>query len=64
MANGETKAERAERLAKELRANLRRRKAQARGRDDLSGLDPKRTDTPLHRHNDGLEDDDQSREET
>ena len=37
------------RLAARLRENLRRRKAQARGRDDLSGLDPKRTDTPLNR---------------
>ena len=37
-----------ERLAAALRANLRRRKAQQRGRDDLSGRDPKRRDTPLH----------------
>lgn len=57
MAKGETKDERAARLAAQLRGNLRRRKAQARARDDLSGLDPKRTDTPLHRHNDELEDD-------
>lgn len=49
MAKSETEAERANRLAAALRANLRRRKAQARARDDLSGLDPKRTDTPLNR---------------
>lgn len=41
--------ERAERLAAALRRNLRRRKTQAKTRDDLSGLDPKRTDTPLNR---------------
>lgn len=40
-------ADKAERLAAALRENLRRRKAQ-RGRADLSGLDPKRRDTPLH----------------
>ena len=40
--------EKAERLAEALRANLRRRKAQKRGREDLSGRDPKRRDTPLH----------------
>ena len=38
-----------ERLAAALRANLRRRKGQQRGRDDLSGRDPKRRDTPLHK---------------
>lgn len=42
-------ADRAERLAQALRSNLRRRKAQAKGRSDLSGLDPNRTDTPLNR---------------
>lgn len=47
---------RAERLAAQLRANLRRRKAQAKTRDDLSGLDPKRTDTPLNRPVSGEED--------
>ena len=35
------------RLAAALRANLRRRKAQSRARDDLSGRDPNRLDTPL-----------------
>lgn len=48
---------RSERLAAELRANLRRRKAQARARDDLSGLDPNRTDTPLNRPKDNENDD-------
>ena len=62
MAKGETKDERAARLAKQLRGNLRRRKAQAQARDDLSGLDPKRTDTPLHGHNGRLEDDDRTEE--
>ena len=50
MTKGESKDERAVRLARQLRANLRRRKTQARSRDDLSGLDPNRTDTPLQRH--------------
>lgn len=45
--------DKAARLAERLRANLRRRKAQARQRDDLSGLDPKRTDTPLNRPDHG-----------
>ncbi|MEM8754799.1 MAG: hypothetical protein AAGF90_17655 [Pseudomonadota bacterium] len=49
--------DRAARLAAQLRANLRRRKAQAKGRDDLSGLDPKRTDTPLNRPDPGERDD-------
>ncbi|MEO1612600.1 MAG: hypothetical protein AAFU55_09680 [Pseudomonadota bacterium] len=62
MAKGETKDERAARLAKQLRGNLRRRKAQAQARADLSGLDPKRTDTPLHRRNGRLEDDERSSE--
>ncbi|MGB0410958.1 MAG: hypothetical protein ACPGFA_05175 [Pikeienuella sp.] len=43
----ETKDQKAERLAAALRANLRRRKGQQRGRDDLSGRDPKRKDTLL-----------------
>lgn len=43
--------ERAERLAAALRRNLRRRKSQAKARDDLSGLDPNRKDTPLNRPN-------------
>ena len=43
----ETKDQKAERLAAALRANLRRRKGQQRGRADLSGRDPNRTDTPL-----------------
>lgn len=42
----------AERLAAALRANLRRRKGQQRGRDDLSGRDPKRRDTVLHKGGD------------
>lgn len=45
----ERRAERAERLAAALRRNLRRRKGQAKSREDLSGLDPNRTDTPLNR---------------
>ncbi|QIE53964.1 hypothetical protein G5B40_18595 [Pikeienuella piscinae] len=45
----EKQAERAGRLAAALRRNLRRRKAQAKRREDLSGLDPNRTDTPLNR---------------
>ena len=57
MGKEPVKDERAARLAAQLRANLRRRKDQARGREDLSGLDPKRTDTPLHRHNDAAKDD-------
>lgn len=43
----ETKDQKAERLAAALRANLRRRKGQQRGRDDLSGRDPNRKDTLL-----------------
>ena len=43
----ETKDQKAARMAAALRANLRRRKGQQRGRDDLSGRDPKRTDTLL-----------------
>ncbi len=46
----ESAEERAERLAAALRRNLRLRKRQAKARDDLSGLDPNRTDTPLNRH--------------
>ncbi len=43
----ETKDQKADRLAAALRANLRRRKGQQRGRDDLSGRDPNRKDTLL-----------------
>lgn len=43
----ETKDQKAARLAAALRANLRRRKGQQRGRDDLSGRDPNRKDTLL-----------------
>lgn len=50
-------AERAVRLAAALRANLRRRKAQSRNREDLSGLDPNRTDTPLNRPKEAGDDD-------
>lgn len=42
-----SKTEKADRLAAALRANLRRRKGQQRGRDDLSGRDPNRRDTLL-----------------
>ncbi|MEX2518791.1 MAG: hypothetical protein WD969_05610 [Paracoccaceae bacterium] len=45
------RAERAERLAAALRRNLRQRKSQAKSREDLSGLDPNRKDTPLNRPN-------------
>ncbi len=45
---GQDDGGKAERLAAALRANLRRRKSQQRGREDLSGRDPKRRDTPLH----------------
>ena len=47
---GQDDGGKAERLAAALRANLRRRKSQQRGRDDLSGRDPKRRDTPLHKN--------------
>ena len=56
----ESAEERAERLAAALRRNLRLRKRQAKARDDLSGLDPNRTDTPLNRH-DAAEDDGRGR---
>lgn len=52
MGRTDDKDERQARLAGRLRDNLRRRKAQARERTDLSGLDPNRTDTPLQRHKD------------
>ncbi len=60
MAEADTpdKDARAARLAAQLRANLKRRKAQARLRDDLSGLDPNRTHTPLNRPNPAAKDDD------
>lgn len=51
----------AARLAAQLRANLKRRKAQARVRDDLSGLDPNRTETPLNRPNQATNDDEQNK---
>lgn len=57
MSGAETKDERAARLAAQLRSNLRRRKTQAKSRDDLSGLDPNRTDTPLNRPKEGENDD-------
>lgn len=47
---GQDDGGKSERLAAALRANLRRRKGQQRGRDDLSGRDPKRRDTPLHKN--------------
>ena len=47
MAKGTTEAERrAERLAKALRANLGRRKAQARGRDAAEKSPDERLDSP------------------
>ena len=46
---GQDDGDKAERLAAALRANLRRRKSQQRGRADLSGRNPKRRDTPLHK---------------
>ncbi|MGB0507706.1 MAG: hypothetical protein ACPGGK_16085 [Pikeienuella sp.] len=46
-SGGKTSDDKAERLAAALRANLRRRKGQQRGRDDLSGRDPNRRDTVL-----------------
>ena len=46
---GQDDGGKAERLAAALRANLRKRKSQQRARDDLSGRDPKRRDTPLHK---------------
>ena len=49
----ETAEQREERLAAALRRHLRLRKRQAKARDDLSGLDPNRTDTPLNRHDAG-----------
>jgi len=55
-----TKDERAARLAAQLRANLKRRKSQAKLRDDLSGLDPNRTHTPLNRPNPAVKDDDRN----
>ncbi|MEM7544170.1 MAG: hypothetical protein AAF367_01405 [Pseudomonadota bacterium] len=54
------KEDRAVRLAAQLRANLKRRKAQARTRDDLSGLDPNRTETPLNRPNETAKDDERN----
>lgn len=56
-SNRDDEAERAARRAKALRDNLRRRRGQARTRDDLSGLDPKRTDTPLNRPEKSEDDD-------
>lgn len=53
---GRDDGDKAERLAAALRENLRRRKAQQRGRDDLSGRDPRRRDTPLHNSGDASED--------
>jgi hypothetical protein len=52
--------DRASRLAAQLRANLKRRKTQAKSRDDLSGLDPNRTETPLNRPNQAAKDDDRN----
>jgi hypothetical protein len=46
-SGGKTSNDKADRLAAALRANLRRRKGQQRGRDDLSGRDPNRRDTVL-----------------
>ena len=63
MAKDRNKGEddRAARLSAQLRANLKRRKAQARVRDDLSGLDPNRTETPLNRPKPVAKDDERNK---